>query len=53
MGAPQENPITAEPATAENCTADRDAARESDGPGQASYQLGDARTQGNQTGGTR
>lgn len=49
MAAPRENQMASEPATAENCAADREAAQQTpDGT-----QLGEARTHGNEQAGTR
>lgn len=47
---PRENPITSQPATAQACTTDRNAAQ---GQAAATNQLADARTQGNTQGGAR
>lgn len=47
---PRENPITSQPATQENCAADRAAAQ---GQGAATTQSGDARAHGNEAGGNR
>lgn len=50
MAGPRENPITSEPATVDNCTADRQQAQ---GQGAATTQQGEATSHGNEAGGNR